>query len=83
MAELLVVINRKVSADKQKDQVPDGTPNCKKNKNKLHVNYTSFFHFISQPLNKSQSQAAWNKISQGSFDLVLHGVTPWGGRISL
>lgn len=29
MAELFVLINRKVSADKQKDQVPDGTPNCK------------------------------------------------------
>lgn len=32
IAELLVVISRKVSADKQKGQVPDGTPNCKKKK---------------------------------------------------
>lgn len=82
MAELFVVINRKVSADKQKDQVPDGIPNCKE-KYKPPVYYVSFFHLIPQPLNKTQSQAAWNKLSQGSPDLVLHGVSPWGGRISL
>lgn len=77
-----MVINRKVSADKQKDQVPDGTPNCKE-KYKPPIFYVSFFHLIPRPLNKTQSQAAWNKLSQGRVDLVLHGVSPWGGRISL
>lgn len=82
MAELFVVISRKVRADKQKDQVPDGIANCKE-KHKPPVYSVCFLHLIPQPLNQTLRQAAWNKLSQGSFDLVLHGVSPLGGRISL
>lgn len=43
MAEWFVVINRKVSADKQKDQVPDGTPNCKLNPKPIFTIYCLLF----------------------------------------
>lgn len=46
MAEWFVVINRKVSADKQKDQVPGGTPNCTE-KHKTHIYCLFIFHLAS------------------------------------
>lgn len=58
-------------------------PQTAKENTKQPIYCMSFFHLMPQPLNKTQSRVAWNKLSQGSLDLVLHGVSPWGGRISL
>lgn len=79
-----MVINRKVSADKQKDQVPDGTPNCKLKPNPIFTIYLSFVWPISSPEKKKSLRARQlgiNKLSQGSLDLVLQRGSPWRSRI--